>query len=284
MVDFFQTKEIESHKETAAHRCFFGGGKPLSTAPAKGASFPTLFVDMSSRPGRPPTPPAVPVTDEAASAAAAWGGRDGEGGVRWPASWLLPTGALDPWPAAATGLLCWHCAHLFSWGPFPLPVSRIRPRDPKDPVQWRVRGAFCGPSCCKAYATERDLPQKGNVMCWIDELAWDRYGYDRKARATPAPPRELLAAFCGPGGFSIEQFRNAGKYGRRLRILRPGFITIKQVVEAEQRSAAIYSGVIHKESYAQSSAARTADVVKKREVFPGKNVRRLADVISRKPK
>jgi len=188
--------------------------------------------------------------DQAAIAATQWGGSGGNddettttknadfGKKPWLKSWYFPSDAFDPWPKK-TDLRCWHCTHPFDWSPFPLPFSFNTGAS-----RYRISsGIFCGPSCAKAYIGNQPHSSSnfGAVCNWIDEIARDYYGYVTKTggtvHITPAPPKELLKEYCGDKGLTIQQFRTICAHGRSLKILKPGWITIKQVVEAEQANA-----------------------------------------------
>jgi hypothetical protein len=147
-------------------------------------------------------------------------------------SWYYPVDAFSQWPEK-TDIKCWWCSYGFSWTPFPLPYSYDRSSS-----RYRVRGIFCGPSCAKAYATHDEcITYIAKVLYFIDQIAREFFGYDADSCIKPAPPRELLKDYCGENGFSIEQFRSVCACGRSIKLLPPGFITIKQVVEAEQKEA-----------------------------------------------
>lgn len=239
-------------------------GKPLATRSGR-ELFPVVFVDFTARSGvrcRPEDIPPEPGNrgydqrirkphlekeayvfnpDQAVQAAAQWGsaGKQTEG-MPWLKSWYFPTDAFDPWPSK-TDLRCWWCTHQFTWSPFPLP-NRYDDRDKR----YDVTGIFCGPSCAKAYAAGK-YPNITHVYHWIEVIAHEFYGYTTNTGATPhipvAPPRELLRDFCGPKGFTIQQFRSACVHGRSLVLLRPGWITLKQIVEAEDSNARISTKV-----------------------------------------
>ena len=224
--------------------------------------FPTVFVDLSTKRCGPrlhrskmvPIPdfpskkssvirvknPYVYQPDQAALAATQWGSCGEQPDDKpWLKSWYFPTDAFDPWPQSqAPGVCCWHCCHEFDWAPFPLPKSRDGCSG-----RWRVMpGGFCGPSCAKAYAqTCGACANLGNVFTWIDEIAAKYYNY-RTAKGNAvfipvAPKKELLQKFCGANGLTIEQYRTLCAHGRTLRLLNPGYITLKQVIEAEDTIA-----------------------------------------------
>jgi hypothetical protein len=264
----------------ASGKQWWAGGKPLSTRSSR-SIFPVVFVDTSPRSGEPQKPVKLekqsdPVCgnpdDQSLVAAAQWGSGDKMDDT-WLRSWYYPTDAFDPWPSH-TDLRCWYCTHPFDNTPFPLPWS-YNPKQGK----WRVRGLFCGPSCSKAYALERDIAAKCSVMVWINEIARKFYGYTFKSADIPvAPRRELLREYCGPKGLTIQQYRSACLHGRSITLHRPGFITIKQVVEAEQKTVKQYRGVAHKENPDRMISTRDLTQAK-RMVFGGKGARRIAEFL-----
>lgn len=285
-------------------------GKPLSTKGGRGI-YPTVYVDVSTQTCGPRLRrdlmvaiPDFPVRescmvkvktpyvfdpDQAALAAAQWGS-DGDQPVDrpWLKSWYFPADAFDPWPRKQpAGLCCWHCTCEFDWAPFPLPRSRDAAHG-----RWRVlAGRFCGPSCAKAYAKYSGLYiNLSEVFGWIDEIAATYFGY-RTAKGhtavTPiAPKKELLRKFCGPKGLTIEQFRTLIAHGRTLNLLDPGFITIKQVVEAEDtiaRMKLVKSSTcpVHREN--PDDIKTIEDMVKvRRPVFGGRGARPISAFFGKK--
>lgn len=252
-------EEHRHHRRT--DRPFFNPGKPLATKSTLNL-YSSVYVDTSvscsgPRPDQASLKsdlahpdrecrmirvddPYVFNPDQAAIAATQWGG--GADIIKdekpWLKSWYFPSDAFDPWPKK-TELRCWHCTHYFDWSPFPLPFSFDIGTS-----RYRISsGLFCGPSCAKAYIGNQPHSSSnfGAVCNWIDEIAHDYYGYSTKTggrvHITPAPPKELLKEYCGEKGLSIQQFRTICAHGRSLKILKPGWITIKQVVEAEQVNA-----------------------------------------------
>jgi hypothetical protein len=264
-------------------RIKWAGGKPLSTK-SHFSNFPIVFVDVSPKSGKPqkieedlPARSDGTKEDQAIQAAAQWGSELGTSSDTWLKSWYYPSEAFDPWPEK-TDLRCWFCTHPFPNTPFPLPWSYNKKEN-----KWRVKGFFCGPSCAKAYALEKDMTIKGNVLCWIDEIAKKYYGYTYSmCNVIPiAPKRELLKEYCGPKGFTIEQFRNMCFHGRSIALHRPGFITVKQVIEAEQRTAMTHrgkGGISHKEN--PDRIITTKELTQtKREIFAGKGARRIGEFL-----
>lgn len=261
----------------------WAGGKPMSTR-SPTSIFPVLFVDVSPRSGKPPKPVvggdaqvgvSVSAEQQALTAAAQWASGSSVGDF-WLKSWYYPTDAFDPWPTR-TDLRCWYCTHTFENTPFPLPWSYNASEN-----RWRVRGVFCGPSCCKAYVLERDMAVKGRIMAWIDEIARKYYGYSYVMGELPvAPKRELLREYCGPKGFTIEQYRSMCFHGRSFTLHRPGFITVKQVIEAEQRMAKNHKsrgGVSHQDNPDRLATTRELTQTK-REIFAGKGARRIGEFL-----
>lgn len=282
-------------------RPFFNPGKPLSTRTGR-SLFPTVYVDTSeTRSGPRPRPealvpdlefpqgahrilkakdPYVYNPDQAALAATQWGSAESRESGDWLKSWYFPKDAMDPWPDK-TDLCCWWCSHPFTWAPFPMPYSY----DPRND-RYRVTGIFCGPSCAKAFAANRQYTNIQNITSWISIIAKEYYGYvDRFGgiiHIPVAPARELLQMFCGPKGLSIKQFRSVCVHGRTLRIKPPNWVTEKQIVEAEQQNAQTYP-VFHPE--APDRIERTQDLVKvRRTPYAGKGVRRIGDYLKRKSK
>lgn len=282
---------------------FNGYAKPLASKAGQ-KLFPVCFVDASIRTSGPPLAaserfyeqeaprrkkPALTedagLLRQAALASAQWGDAVSKAKESWLKSWYFPLDAFDPWPAR-TDLCCWWCTCQFGWTPFPLPyqydVSSNR---------YRSVGMFCGPSCAKSYAVKvKGYANLDSVFYFIDRVAEDFYGYcigieDGAAKRSvipQAPDRELLQKFCGPDGLTIEQFRGACACGRDIRLLPPSWITIKQVVQAEQVVAkTCRAKAFHREN--PDSIQRTDDLVKKRRVpFAGLGVRRVSDYLKTK--
>lgn len=285
--------------------------KPMSTNSGRGL-FPTVFVDLSTKrcgprmhkslmvPMEYPTQessmvrvkdPFVFEPDQAALAASQWGScGDQPDNKPWLKSWYFPTDAFDPWPQKQLpGVICWHCCYEFDWAPFPLPRSRE-----SHSGRWRVlAGGFCGPSCAKAYAQHSlGLVNLGNVFAWIDEIAANYYNY-RTAKGhyvniPVAPKKELLQKFCGPKGLTIEQYRTLCACGRKLTLLDPGFITLKQVIEAEDEFASrkLVNGtnrVCHRED--PDNIKSIEDMVKvRRSVYGGRGARPMSSFFQNKAK
>lgn len=227
----------------------------------------------------PPKPP----ENEAVVAACQWGSRE-DWKNEWLKSWYFPTDAFDPWPGK-TPLCCWWCTCEFDWTPFPLPYGYDLRSS-----RFKVNGVFCGPSCAKAYCINRSYSNTGDVFMWINSIAEKMYGYDLssktpgsfvKSTIMPAPPKEVLSKYCGPNGFSPEQYRNFCMCGRSLEILPPNFITLKQVVQAEQHNGT-RNPIRHVED--PDNIQRTQDLVKVRRIpFAGLGAKRLSDYL-KKPK
>lgn len=279
-------------------------GKPLASRDGS-ALLPTVFVDLSVKRCGPRLPrekhvpdptypqydnriklpkgvePFVFNPDQAALAATQWSS-DGQppDGKPWLSSWWYPTDAFDPWPDKATDLRCWHCTFTFTWSPFPLPRSYD-----VDTGRYRVIGVFCGPSCAKAYAIHSGKYMHPHDICmWIDQIARDHFGYyiveGGPIKGIPvAPQRELLREYCGPKGFSIEQFRSVCAHGRSIRLLNPLYITTKQVIQAEMEVAIAH----HRNNMGNRAAIHVDDpddqrpvtelVKTKKPVFGGKGAR-----------
>lgn len=199
----------------------------------------------------------------------------------WLKSWYFPTSAFDPWPDGASGLCCWHCSCPFDWAPFPLPRSYD-----KCSGRYRVMAAgFCGPSCAKAYALYAgDMVNLPRVFAMVDCIAHRFYGYGspggHQAIAPVAPRKEVLAKFCGPSGQTIEQFRSLCQHGRSLVVHPPGFITVKQVLEAEDsnvRAMASVGGTSRVHHFDDPDDIKPINelVRTKRAVFCGKGIKPL---------
>jgi hypothetical protein len=203
----------------------------------------------------------------------------------WIKSWYYPTDAFNPWPSTGTNLCCWWCSYEFNWSPFPLPLQYDRLSQ-----RYKVIGIFCGPSCAKAYAMTKDNIAVSSKICYfIEKIACDFYGYDlhtetgiyKKCTIPVAPPKEILQKYCGSNGFTINQYRKMCMCGRSLKVLDMHFITIKQVIEAEQQMARTHNKVYHGEN---PDNIQTIDmlVTKKRVPYAGAGVRRIADFIKAK--
>jgi len=279
-------------------------GKPMATRSGRGL-FPTLYVDLSPmRCGpraRPETlvpdmshpmheaamvrvkDPFVYNPDQAALAATQWGGSMEQPEDKpWLKSWYFPTDAFDQWPKDPTGLRCWHCTYKFKWSPFPCPRSFDR-------VAGRFRvlpGGFCGPSCAKGYAVySSGLGNPDNVCAMIDKIAFQYFGYKTPKGNTPmipiAPKKEMLQKYCGPKGLTITQFRTLCAHGRKLTLLDPGFITLKQVIEAEDKTAQLKtSGGLRRAIHVENpdDIKPTEDMVRiRRPVYGGRGARPLSE-------
>jgi hypothetical protein len=229
--------------------------------------------------------PVVFNPDQSLLAASQWGSAGSPTEDRpWLKSWYYPYDEFDQWPRDSGGRSCWWCTHEFSWSPFPLPVSYDQTND-----RFRVKGIFCGPSCAKSYAASSGaLGSAHRIYGWIDEIALRFFGYATRTGdvhvAPLAPARELLQRYCGPKGFTIEQFRTACLHGRSIRLCRSNFVTEKQIVEAEQLTARMVTS--HSGGRARSAhhvddpdnILTTRDLVKQsRMPFAGRGARRLDD-------
>lgn len=223
-------------------------------------------------------------------AAAQWGSLDlhplpTSGQKPWLKSWYYPMDAFDPWPVK-TNVCCWWDTCPFDWTPFPMPyqydVSSNR---------YRSIGMFCGPSCAKAYASKvKGYTNIDSIYHYIETIAEDFYGYvmhledgrPRRSAIPVAPDKEVLQKYCGPEGLTIEQYRNACACGRDIRILPPAWITMKQVVQAEQQTAQRgRSRPIHREN--PDYIERTQDLVRKHRIpFAGIGAKRMADYLEQK--
>lgn len=285
-------------------------GKPLATRSGPGL-FPTLYVDLSPRRCGPRADPKTLVADmshpmhegamvrvkdpyvfnpdQAALAAVQWGGRSEQPDDRpWLKSWYYPTDAFDQWPMAPTGLRCWHCTYKFDWAPFPLPLGSFD----KNSGRYRVlAGGFCGPSCAKAYAHDNSsmIGNIDNTLAMIDQIAFKYFGYKTAKGHTPiipvAPKREVLKKYCGPKGLSIAQYRTLCAHGRRLTLMNPGFITLKQVIEAEDLNARMRvagaARVFHAEN--PDDIKPIEELVRvRRAVFGGRGARPLSDFTTKR--
>lgn len=279
-----------------------GSIKPLATKATRGL-LPILFVDTRTSKCGPMAPresmvpdlahptgetcvirvkdPYVYNPDQAALAAAQWSSSSSEPeDAPWIKSWYFPSDAFAQWPDKPTGLRCWHCTYKFDWPPFPLPKSYN-----KTTGKYRVlAGGFCGPSCAKAYAkTASCICNSADVLFMIDQIAYAHFGYKTPTGLMPhipvAPRKELLKKYCGPKGLSIQQYRSICAHGRRLKLLDPGYITMKQVIEAEdatarQRDANGVGRVYHAED--PDNIRSVQETVKmQRSVFRGKGVRSI---------
>lgn len=282
-----------------ADASIFNPGKPLATR-ANRNLFPTVFVDTSATAGpRARTETLIPdydhpidecrmrkyikdpfiaQPDQAVLAASQWSNPNPPPPNKpWLSSWTYPTEEFDPWPREKSGVRCWWCTYPFDWTPFPLPCSYD-----KYSKKYRVIGSFCGPSCAKAYAANTlRQTNTGYSYGWIDEIAKKYFGYitplGQLPLIRPAPPKEILQDYCGPKGFTIKQFRSVCVHGRSIELLPPGWITYKQVVEAELEVAKRSSGIRHEES-ADICDVRTRDVVRvQRQPFAGTGTRRIND-------
>ena len=279
-------------------------GKPLATRSGRGL-FPTLYVDLSPRRCGPRALPETLIADmtypmhesamvrikdpfifnpdQAALAAIQWGGTSSQPEDKpWIKSWYFPTDAFEQWPTAATGLRCWHCTHKFDWPPFPMPRSFD-----KTAGRFRViAGGFCGPSCAKAYAKYASCVfNDQNVFAMIDQIAFQYFGYKTPKGHIPvipiAPKKEVLQKYCGPKGLTITQFRTLCAHGRRLTLADPGFISQKQIIEAEDITARRkdFNGlgrVFHAEN--PDDMKPIEDMVRvRRPVFGGRGARPLSE-------
>lgn len=156
----------------------------------------------------------------------------------------------------------------------------------------RIRGVFCGPSCAKSWAMfDSRFPNPTRVSSLIDELAHKR-GYrlsQKDFHYIPlAPPREALNTFCGSKGMTIEQFRKMCAAGFDVTILRPPYITEKQVIvaECERMSRISKTGRLVHVDDVNCLMVPAAEFAKRRqeglEIFAGIGARRLTDFIGDK--
>ena len=202
----------------------------------------------------------------------------------WLKSWYFPLDAFRPWPRK-TDICCWWDSCPFDWTPFPLPYQYDIGSN-----RYRSIGMFCGPSCAKAYAIfVKRYTNLDNVFAWIEAIATDLYGYridsdegcPRRSSIPIAPNKELLQKYCGPEGMTIEEYRKSCSCGRRIALMEPGWITQKQVVQAEQGPGRRGSAVYHREN--PDDIQRTQDIVKVHRIpFAGLGARRISDYL--KPK
>jgi hypothetical protein len=258
----------------------------FSDAPAQDDS---VYYDMIQRPSDLRTPDArlrAGLGRPATAATAATGSGDGSDRAGWDYdSQEIGIQCFDDgrWPER-TDLRCWWCLHGFETRPFPCPVHV----DPDGRV--RIRGVFCGPSCAKAWAIA-DAPgaNPSHIDALINALAKLR-GF----RATdgtrlyipPAPPREALAIFCGGEGMTIAQFRGMCASGFNVTVLRPPFITEKQVIVAEcDRMVRMirHQGRVGHVDAPEGFMVPAAEYARRRreglEIFAGVGARRLTDYL-----
>lgn len=152
--------------------------------------------------------------------------------------------------------------------------------------RYKVMGMFCGPSCAKAFAAHSyRCSDLDSVYRFIERVATDYYGYQlyvkigqsKMCTIPEAPPKEILQKYCGPKGFTIEQYRNMCSCGRTLKIHPPHVITRKQIVEAEQQWAS-KKRVYHVENPDDVQCISEL-VTKKRIPFAGRGARRITDYL-----
>jgi hypothetical protein len=264
--------------------------RPLPTKSNHRNLMSTVYVDLDVRRSGPRIKPSSydvvvaaetvrdrpePVVDQAVLAASQWGGTAPiiNTSAAWLKSWYYPPDIFDPWPSKVPeGVRCWWCTHSFETPPFPMPYHH----DPKID-RYKVKGMFCGPSCAKAYAssayrcTDRRIV---SIMYWIGVIAKKYYGYPRGVRIPLAPPREILREYCGPKGFTIEQFRTACARSRVIAILPFMSVTDKQIVEAEQLNAKSHGAPFHPENPDKIMTTNEL-VIQPRTSYVGRGVRRL---------
>ena len=269
-------------------------GKPLATKKGQ-ALFPILFVDSSiATAGQRLKHEEMVVKREDAIkdedvhqmpiAAAQWGDATMKAKPTWLMSWYYPVDAFNPWPLA-TGISCWWCTYGFEWTPFPLPYQYDLSSN-----RYRTVGMFCGPSCAKSYAYHvKHYTNMDDVFWWIDIIAEEFFGYTinvepgvyKRSSIPMAPDKEVLEKYCGPEGMTIEQYRTACCCGRSIKLLPPGWITNKQVLQAENEIASRGRTVYHKEN--PDDIQRTQDIVKIHRIpFVGVGARRITDYIKQK--
>jgi hypothetical protein len=127
------------------------------------------------------------------------------------------------------------------------------------------------------------------VYTFIDRVAEDFYGYrihmedgaPKRSSIPLAPDKELLQDYCGPEGMTIEQFRAVCSCGRSIKVLPPAWITMKQVVQAEQQTAKQGRKIYHREN--PDDIQRTQDLVRVHRIpFAGIGARRISDFIKQK--
>jgi hypothetical protein len=216
--------------------------------------------------------------EQAVEAAKQWSSTDYSKGKKWIKSWYYPLDSFDPWPER-TDLCCWWCSCPFDWSPFPLPYSYDTASN-----RYRVVGVFCGPSCAKAYAAiDGRYGSNPNVNYFIEHVATEFYGYKLHVKTGAskmctiplAPPKEILQKYCGPNGFTIEQYREMCCCGRSLRILGPNLITTKQIIEAQQDYAK--DKPIHHVENPDQIQRLTDLVTQKRIPYVGTHAMRITD-------
>lgn len=259
------------------------GCRPLAARQSKGQLFPTCYVIRNDEPEPEIKKPKKNKTNrkkvEKEDPVKQWTDEKTKANKEYIKSWYYPYDAFNPWPAK-TDLACWWCTCKFDWTPFPLPHKYSTMHR-----QYEVMGVFCGPSCAKAYAMQcGNFSNIQNICQWINIIAMKYYGYKigssdgepLKSNIAPAPRKELLQKYCGKNGLTIEQFRSLCRCGRTIEILPPGWVTSKQVLQAEQTYAQTHKTVYHMDD--PDHMQRTTDLVRKHRIpFAGLRGRRLCD-------
>lgn len=213
--------------------------------------------------------PVIEMQNQAKQAANEWGSSTKTFDKPYLKSWYYPLDAFDPWPKE-TSSRCWWCTLNYDWTPFPCPLryDRISQR-------YKTIGMFCGPSCAKSYARHTGrFSNLGNILSFIDLIAWRFFGYTRGVITLPAPQKELLQMYCGSNGFSVEQYRNLIQTGKNIQILPPNWVTVKQIVQAEQDNAKSKK-IFHSEN--PDNIQTTADLVKVKRIPYANSKKRLLD-------
>lgn len=143
------------------------------------------------------------------------------------------------WPES-TSLPCWNCFHNFDTPPLAVPVSK----DPQTGIYF-LDAVICSAPCGLRYIFETAGSSAPNQTLLFREML--REVFHVTGKHVMAPERRWLKAFCGddtPGAMSIQEYRDTGATGKRLRTLKPPFVPATVVLEhvadepAEQPSSA----------------------------------------------
>ena len=124
-----------------------------------------------------------------------------------------------------------------------------------------------------------------NIYYFIEQVATTFYDYhlntktgaSKRCTIPVAPPKEILQKYCGPNGFTIEQYRTMCCCGRSLQVNAPNIITMKQVIEAQQQMAKTKK-VYHPEN-PDDVQCLTSLVKQKRIPFAGLGAKRISDYV-----
>lgn len=143
------------------------------------------------------------------------------------------------WPES-TPLPCWNCFHKFDTPPLAVPMSK----DQQTGIYF-LDAVICSAPCGLRYIFETAGSSAPNQTLLFREMLRDVFHVSGKH--VMAPERRWLKAFCGedtPGAMSIQEYRDTGATGKRLRTLKPPFVPATVVLEhvadepAEQPSSA----------------------------------------------